>query len=95
VRVYGQWMMRIKHSFHESLSPLFGKHKDMAIYIYIHTYIYVYIHIYKYMAIYIYIYIYICIFFLDLHVSLFFKAHVPFVTILERDIITHGVLYCE
>jgi hypothetical protein len=31
VHVFGKWMTKIKHSFHEYLCPLFGKHKDMAI----------------------------------------------------------------
>jgi hypothetical protein len=32
VQVYGRWMMKIKHSFYENLSPLFERHEDMAIY---------------------------------------------------------------
>jgi hypothetical protein len=31
VHVFGKWMTKIKHFFHEYLCPLFGKHKDMAI----------------------------------------------------------------
>jgi hypothetical protein len=43
VHVYGKWMIKIKDSFYETLSPLFERHEDMAI------------------------------FFLDLHVSIFFS----------------------
>ena len=38
VHICGRWMVDggngIKYSFYESLSPLFGYHEDMAIYIY-------------------------------------------------------------
>ena len=31
VQVCGRWLIKIKDSFYESLSPLFGYHEDMAI----------------------------------------------------------------
>ena len=34
VHVCGRWMAEMEYSFYESLSPLFGLHEDIAMYVY-------------------------------------------------------------
>ena len=36
VHMCGRWTVEMEYSFYEPLSPLFGYHEDMAIYIFFH-----------------------------------------------------------